>query len=422
MRVTESEEEFRFARGRLLAGWLLTAAGVATILYFLQPIIVWGGQVAQGDPVGQLWQTVKQASAGQVCILGGLGLILVLIVVAVVNGTCGSCSSVFDKSSGQFTRLWQLGLLRHKAVYPFDQVSQIGVAYRNTGMDRDYGSCGYFVLKVYLFDGKNYDLNSSSDRKSITDLARRLQRFLNMPTDADLNVEGLQMIAKIKETKERLDALKSHPVGGMVAGMLVQQLERLETALASAGGPPPPNDASRDELLEFLRGRPEDVALHLQVAARLREQKCHLEAASVLQRAVRLMGEAAIHVADRAREADKRGIEYASGCRIQKPAVHPIEGGQMPGLWAKVLEHPEQAGNYYLVALALREQGGLPGAARACAEHAVMLRRAEGAVTAADGREMLAEFPVAGMNGKEKQVVGQMLGLREDHDAGNHPG
>jgi hypothetical protein len=319
----------------------------------------------------------------------------VLIVVSAVNGIFGSCLYVFEKTSGQFTRLWQLGLLRDKAAYPFDQVSKIGVAYRNTDMDRDSGSSGYFVLKVYLSDGKNYELTSSSDQKSITDLARRLQRFLNMPTDADLNVEGLQMIAKIQETKEGLDALKSHPVGGLVAGLLVQQLERLESALASAGGPPPPNDASRDELLQLLRGRPEDVALHLQVAARLREQKCHLEAASVLQRAVGLMGEAAIHVAEMARKADERGIEHVSGRRVEKPAVHPVEGGQMPGLWAKVLEHPEQAGNYYLVALALREHGGLPAAARACAEHAVMLRRVEGAVTEADGQEMLAEFPVS---------------------------
>jgi hypothetical protein len=390
MRVTESEQEFRFARGHPLAGWLLIAAGVATLLYFLQPIIVWGGQLAQGDPVGQLWQTVKKASAGQICIVGGLGPLLVLIVVSVVNGSCGSCSYVFDKTSGQFTRLWQLGLLRDQAVYPFEQVSKIGVAARNGGSDS--GSSWSAVLKVYLSDGKHYELTSSSDHRSITDLARRLQRFLNMPTDADLNVEGAQMIATIKEAKEGLDALKSQPLGGLVAGMLVQQLERLESVLASAGGPPPANDASRDELLQLLRGRPEDVALHLQVAARLREQKCHLEAASVLQRAVRLMGDAAIHVAEMAREADERGIEYVSGCRVEKPAVHPVDGGQMPGLWAKVLEHPEHAGNYYLVALALREQGGLPGAARACAEHAVMLRRAEGAVTEADGQEMLAEF------------------------------
>jgi hypothetical protein len=106
------------------------------------------------------------------------------------------------------------------------------------------------------------------------------------------------------------------------------------------------------------------------------------------------MGEAAIHAAEQARDADARGVEYVSGVRVEKPAVHPIDGGQMPGLWAQVLEHPEQAGNYYLVALALREQRGLPGAARACAEHAVMLRRTDGSVTEVEGREMLAEFPV----------------------------
>jgi hypothetical protein len=200
------------------------------------------------------------------------------------------------------------------------------------------------------------------------------------------------MIAQLKEAKEGLGALKSHPIGGLVAGMLVNQLERLESALASLGGPPPPEDASPDELLALLRSRPEDVAFHLQVAVRLREQKCHLEAASVLQRAVRLMGDAAIHIAERVKDADARGVEYVSGVQVEKPAVHPVEGGQMPGLWAKVLEHPEQAGNYYLVALALREQGGLPGAARACAEHAVILRLAEGAVTEAEGREMLSEF------------------------------
>jgi hypothetical protein len=394
MRVTESEGEFRFARGHPLAGWLLTAAAVAAILYFLQPIIALGSQLVQGDPVGQLWQTVKQATAGQICVGGGLGIFLVLIVVSAVNGIFGSCSYVFDKASGRFTRFWQLGLLRDHAVYPFDQVSKIGVASRNTGTDRDYGSSWYFVLKVYVSDGKNYELTSSSDQKSTTDLARRLQRFLNMPTDTNLNVEGSQMIAQIKETKEGLDALKSHPVGGMVAGMLVQQLERLERALASAGGPPPPTNASGDELLELLRGRPEDAAFHLQVAARLRERKCHLEAASVLQRAVRLMGEAAIRAAENARDDNDGGVDYVSGRRIEKPAVHPVEGGQMLGLWAKVLEHPEQAGNYYLVALALREQRGLPGAARACAEHAVMLRRAEGAITEVEGREMLADFPV----------------------------
>jgi hypothetical protein len=395
MRVTESEDEFRFARGHPLAGWLLTAAGVAAILYFLHPIVAWGAQVAPGDAVGQFWQTVKQATAGQICILGGLGFILLLIVVAAVNGIFGSCSYVFDKSSGQFTRLWQLGLLRNKAVYPFDQVSKIGVTSRNTE-NRDDRSSWNFVLKVYLSDGKHYELTSSSDEKYITDLARRLQRFLNMPADADLNVERSPMIAMVKETKEGLEALKNHPIGGLVAGMLVQQLERLESALASVGGPPPPDGASRDELLELLRGRPEDAGFHLQVAARLREQQCHLEAASVLQRAVRLMGEAAIHAAERAKEANERGIDidYDGGLPIEKPVVHPVEGEQMPGLWAKVLEQPEQAGNYYLVALALREHGGLPGAARACAEHAVMLRRAEGAVTEAEGREMLAEFPV----------------------------
>jgi hypothetical protein len=106
------------------------------------------------------------------------------------------------------------------------------------------------------------------------------------------------------------------------------------------------------------------------------------------------MGEAAIRAAETARDANDGGVEYVSGLPIKKPAVHPVEGGQMPGLWAKVLEHPEQAGNYYLVALALREHGGLPAAARACAEHAVMLRRAEGAVTEEEVREMLAEFPV----------------------------
>ncbi len=106
------------------------------------------------------------------------------------------------------------------------------------------------------------------------------------------------------------------------------------------------------------------------------------------------MGEAAIRAAEMARDADRRGVEYVSGIPIEKPAVHPVEGGPMPGLWAKVLEHPEQAGNYYLIALALREQGGLPTAARACAEHAVILRRADGAVTEDESREMLAEFPV----------------------------
>jgi hypothetical protein len=394
MRVTESEEKFRFARGHPLAGWLLTTAAVAAALYFLQPIITWGGQLALGDPVWQLWQTVKQATAGQICVLGGLGLLLVLIAVAVLNGIFGSCSCVFDKTSGQFTHLWQLGLLRDKAVYPFDQVSKIGIASRNTDSDSDYGCSSCFVLKVYLADGKHYELTSSSDQKSITDLARRLQRFLNMPADAELNAEGSRMIAMIKETKEGLDALKGHPVAGMVAGMFVQQLERLESVLVTAGGAPPPNDASPDELLDLLRGRPEDAAFHLQVAARLREQNCHLEAASVLQRAVRLMGEAAIRGAEMGRDDNEGGVEYVSGVQIEKPTVHPIEGEQMPALWAKVLEHPEQAGNYYLVALALREHQGLPGAARACAEHAVMLRRVEGAVTEAEGREMLAEFPV----------------------------
>jgi hypothetical protein len=392
MRVTENEEEFRFARGHPLAGWLLTAAGVAAILLFLQPLIAWGVMLAQGDPVAEWWQMIKQATAGQICILGGLGLILVLTVVAAVNGIFASCSYHFDKTSGQFTRHWQLGLLRDKAVYPLDQVSKIGVASRCSG--GDYGSSWYCVVKVYLSDKRYYELTSSADQKYITDLARRLQHFLNMPTDADLNVEGSQMIAQLQETKEGLEVLKNHPVGGLVAGMLVRQLERLESALASTGGPPPPSDASRDELLELLRGRSEDVTFHLQVAARLRDQKCHPEAALVLQRAVGLMGEAAIYMADRAKEANDTGVDYESGLPIQKPAVHPIEGGQMPGLWAKVLEHPEQAGNYYLIALALREQGGLPGAARACAEHAVMLRSAEGAVTEAEGREMLAEFPL----------------------------
>jgi hypothetical protein len=178
--------------------------------------------------------------------------------------------------------------------------------------------------------------------------------------------------------------------------MLGQQLDRLEGALASIGGSPPPIDASGDELLELLRRRPEDAAFHLQVAARLRELKWHLEAATVLQQAVRLMGDAAFRVAEEARVADERGIEieYVSGIPIEKPAVHPVEGGQMPGLWAKVLDQPEHAGNYYLIALALRKQGGLPGAARACAEHAMMLRRAEGALTDAEVRELLAEFPV----------------------------
>jgi hypothetical protein len=208
-----------------------------------------------------------------------------------------------------------------------------------------------------------------------------------------VNVEGSPMSAMIQETKEGLDSLKGHPVGGRVAGMLLQQLERVESALASSGGPPPPSDASRDKLLELLRGRAEDAAFHLQVAAQLREQQCHPEAASVLQRAVRLMGEAAIRAAETARDGNEGDAGYVSGFPIVKPAVHPVEGGQMPGLWAKVLEHPDQAGNYYLLALALREHRGLPRAARACAEHAVMLRRAEGAVTEAEGREMLAEFP-----------------------------
>jgi hypothetical protein len=393
MRVTESEQEFRFARGHPLAGWLLTAAGVAAFLYFLHPLIAWGGQRVQGDAAGQLWQAFKQATTGQICVLGGLGLLLVLILGAAVNGIFGSCSYVFDKTSGRFTSLWQLGLLRAQAVYPFDQVSKIGVTSRNTEMDREHGSSWSFVLKVYLTDGKHFELTSSAAQQPMTDLARRLQRFLNMATDADLNIETSPMMATIKETKEGLEALKAHPVAGLVAEILVPQLERLASALASVGGPPPPNDASRDELLEFLRGRPEDAAFHLQVAARLREQQWHREAASVLQRAVRLMGEAAIRAAEEAREYHESDIEYVSGVPIEKPAVHPVEGGQMPGLWAKVLDHPEEAGNYYLVALALRKQGGLPGAARACAEHAVMLRRAAGAVTEAEGRELLAEFP-----------------------------
>ncbi len=152
MHVTASEEQFRFARGHPVVGWLLTAAGVAVILYFLQPIIAWGGRLARGDPVEQLWQTVLQATAGQICVVSGLGLLVLLIVVSAVNGIFGSCLYVFDKASGQFTRLWQLGLLRDKAVYPFDQVSKIGVASRNTGMDREYGPpgmrCSRFICRT----------------------------------------------------------------------------------------------------------------------------------------------------------------------------------------------------------------------------------------------------------------------------------
>src|SRR5262245_31180725 len=84
MRINETEDQFRFSRGHPLAGWLLTAVLVAVVLCFLQPILAWGGQVARGDPVGQLVRSFKEATAGQICLVVGFGGLAVVLVVAAV--------------------------------------------------------------------------------------------------------------------------------------------------------------------------------------------------------------------------------------------------------------------------------------------------------------------------------------------------
>jgi len=62
----------------------------------------------------------------------------------------------------------------------------------------------------------------------------------------------------------------------------------------------------------------------------------------------------------------------------------------MRPLWASVREHPADAGNYFLLSVALLAHGWMIAGA-ACLTHVALLRQAEGACSAEEVAEMLRE-------------------------------
>jgi len=305
MQWHETTDEFKFSRGSPVAGWVFTAALLGCLLYFLGPLL-------HGAWIDGIEQALKQATMGGICAVTAVGGLLVLTVVAAVNGIFACCSIVFDKSSGQVTRDWRLGLLRDHETHAFADVAAVAYVATNTG-DNDAPSYSY-RLKCYFKDEKTYELTISSDQQAVIELVQRLRSFLSLPADGTMHYEAQHLAEKMGEARQRFAALAEQstlgPMSGMLANLLTRQMGQLQTMLAGTVPVPVNPDASMDEMLARLGAEPMNATLYLEVAEILRKRQQHAEAAAVLERAVAIMAKAA---AARDQENPRR------------PAVHPLD-------------------------------------------------------------------------------------------------
>jgi hypothetical protein len=389
MHPSETTDQFRFSRGHPLVGWLLTGSLLAILLYFLFPLLTSGEEQPQGDTLARWQQAIKETSTGAICVLIGLGSLGLLVVLSVIKGVCASCSVVFDKDSGQVTRDWQLGLLRDKESHPLTAVVAIAYTVEGTGAPDSTEPSSLYRLRCYFAGDKSYELTSSRDEESIVKLARQLQAFLGHPTDGKIRRYAWDMSEKIGAARQSFQQLKeqaSNPLTAAMAGLLAGQMERLEATMNAILPMELARDAPPDDILNQLRAGPGNPDLHMKFAVALATLQRNVEAAAVLERGSDLYAQvAAAPTNPECEDAAPRDPE-----KLER--AHPVRAEPMHGLWIQLRHKPEDPGPYFLLAVALRTCGWA-SAARGCALVAIRMRQASGNISAAEGEEMLRDFP-----------------------------